>query len=351
MRRTRRKVNKNKKTRKQKGGDYIAEGSYGCVFGKPALRCKGEATAQEGVITKLLTVKAATKEFEQYELLKDIDPEQKFLLYPLEKPCIPATLSDVERSWMMKCKINPSIKNTLLVKYKYGGMEIDEFKIEVSEIIEFLEGYLALMRGVSSMHTENYFHCDIKPPNMLANREELLIKIRLIDFGLMQVMTPTYRPSSVMNSNYAFWPFSAHLLFEGDYKNLFNGVNPVVLAYKDDIDTHILPYVPKEVFYKDKKIIIPESASKMVEIFNGLPSDPMERYRLLLTAIDMYGLGATLGKTLYGIFGKNLILKEFYDVIQKLMTVDPRALPTLDECISNFESALEGFKDAVEDWA
>jgi len=348
MRTRRRKViRKTRKIRKQKGGDYIAEGTYGCVFGNPALRCKGEATAQEGIITKLLTVHEANKEFKQYEILHDIDPEQHFLLYPLEKPCTPATPSEVERTWIKSCK--KYIKDSLIVKYKYGGVNIDNIKIEVRELKEFLEGYLALMRGVSSMHKKGHFHCDIKPENVLANREDS-IKIRLVDFGLMQVLTPTYKPPPVMDSNYAFWPFSAHLLFEGNYNKLFDFRDSIDVEYKLGIDRYIISYIPRDIFYKDGQFIILETPAQMVEIFNGLPKDPIERYRVLLTAIDMYGLGATLGKTLYGFFGENLILKDFYNVIRKLMTIDPRALPTLDACILDFHDALDELADAVEEW-
>jgi hypothetical protein len=30
-----------RKTKKIKGGKFISEGSYGCVFGKPPLKCEG----------------------------------------------------------------------------------------------------------------------------------------------------------------------------------------------------------------------------------------------------------------------------------------------------------------------
>ena len=49
---------------KTKGGKVIASGGYGCVF-SPALKCKGSSKRENNKITKLMTERHATDEYNE----------------------------------------------------------------------------------------------------------------------------------------------------------------------------------------------------------------------------------------------------------------------------------------------
>lgn len=52
-----------KRTKRYRGGKFIDQGAYGCVFGEPPLQCKGETSRRSsGQISKLMTKTAATDE-------------------------------------------------------------------------------------------------------------------------------------------------------------------------------------------------------------------------------------------------------------------------------------------------
>ena len=77
-----------------KGGKLIGEGAYGCVY-QPAIRCEGNSGKKRNasIVSKLLYKKNAEKEYAIKDLLKPIDPDQKYLLYPI-KSCAPSTKPD-----------------------------------------------------------------------------------------------------------------------------------------------------------------------------------------------------------------------------------------------------------------
>ena len=68
-----------------KGGKVLASGGYGCVF-TPALKCEGAKKRETGKISKLMTEKHATQEYEEINSIKEkLDSiknyEDYFLLY------------------------------------------------------------------------------------------------------------------------------------------------------------------------------------------------------------------------------------------------------------------------------
>jgi hypothetical protein len=48
----------------EKGGKVLASGGFGCVF-SPALKCEGESKRAKGKISKLMSEKHATEEYEE----------------------------------------------------------------------------------------------------------------------------------------------------------------------------------------------------------------------------------------------------------------------------------------------
>ena len=70
-----------KNQRSKRGGKYIAEGTYGCVFGEPPLKCKDEDSRQsDSIASKLMNYEQAEDEFEESAKWREIDKEQTFSL-------------------------------------------------------------------------------------------------------------------------------------------------------------------------------------------------------------------------------------------------------------------------------
>jgi len=70
VRKSLRKIKKNKRSKTVKGGKAIASGAYGCVF-NPALRCMNSSVRQPDSVSKLLLKTAAETEYKNYKLYQN----------------------------------------------------------------------------------------------------------------------------------------------------------------------------------------------------------------------------------------------------------------------------------------
>ena len=82
---------------KQTAGALLGEGGYGCVF-RPNLRCEeGQFSEKDNrFISKLVNSENEYEEYDNFEKFKfsDIDPNQKYLVYPLAKCNIPNNVKE-----------------------------------------------------------------------------------------------------------------------------------------------------------------------------------------------------------------------------------------------------------------
>lgn len=182
--------------KKTRGGVYKGQGTYGCVF-KPAIKCSDEAARRPGTISKLLDPEEADKEFSQYYALKAIDPQQKYLLWPL-RLCEPEYQDPENNS--SRCTISKNASNRPIdirtiqpkvVLYKEGGVDLDKIVITSANIIPLLTGLRNLFRGLAVLHAADMAHLDIKLGNIVALNDPVSgeYKIRFIDFGLTKHAT------------------------------------------------------------------------------------------------------------------------------------------------------------------
>jgi serine/threonine protein kinase len=371
--RTTRKTHKKKRSaskRRQHGGRFLAEGTYGCVFGNEPLQCDTETEPLDNnYITKLLVANEAKKEYAQKKLLKQIDPEEEFLLYPhtLCKPKLPFKPSNMVKNCDQDKFIN-SEQNSygredgLIIKYKYGGKTFDNTKISLREFPNFLHGYLTLMKGVMTMH-HNYklYHCDIKPSNIVVKKEYGLFKIRLIDFGLSQHVEKDYAPEDFLTSDYAFWPFDTRFVFP-IYNYYVNKFNHELESY---VRTHTSTYLPIQLKNNNVK-------SFRLETDEHIKEYNLNRYEFLLSKTDIYSLGLALNMTLFKLFKikvneKNEILTDYkiddkktlsklirclmplYNMVGKMMSLRPQDRGELYENIISFELAYIKIKEVFSD--
>lgn len=196
-------MTKTKKIYKNKGGKVIASGGYGCVF-DPALRCEGDKNRTKHKITKLMTYKHATQEYEEINSIKEkldsIPNYQNYFLVNDVTLCKPAklTATDLEafnekctalpKDDITKKNVNQKLDNVMALNLPNGGIPVDDYIYENGDYIKLYKTHIALInllkRGIIPMNKKNVFHSDIKDSNVLIEEIDSELKARLIDWGL-----------------------------------------------------------------------------------------------------------------------------------------------------------------------
>ena len=200
-----------KNYRNNKGGKVIASGGYGCVF-DPALKCEDASKRESGKISKLMTDKHATQEYEEINKLKDkLDTirhyEDYFLVYDTTL-CRPGKLassdltafndkcSALPKDNINKSNINSKLNEVMALNLPNGGLPVDDFIYENGGYDKLYKTHMALVqllkKGIVPMNKRNVYHSDIKDSNILIDNSESSLKARLIDWGL----TVEYSPNS-----------------------------------------------------------------------------------------------------------------------------------------------------------
>lgn len=197
------------KKKSKKGGKVLASGGFGCVF-SPALLCQGKTKIENNKVSKLMTNKHATEEYEEITKIKEkLDSipnyEDYFLLFNINL-CRPAPLtkSDLTR-FTSKCtalpkdnitksNINRKLNDLMSLNLPNGGLPVDDFIYNNGSfnIMQKLNKSLInlLTNGIVPMNKKNIYHCDIKDSNILVDKSEKKFETRLIDWGL----TTQYKP-------------------------------------------------------------------------------------------------------------------------------------------------------------
>jgi hypothetical protein len=199
-------VNHNSKI---KGGKVLASGGFGCVF-SPALKCKGSTKREINKVSKLMTKKHATEEYQEIMSIKEkLDNiphyEDYFLLHNM-KLCTPEPLtqSDLDnfivdcsalpKDNITKSNINEKLNEVMTLNMPNGGLALDDFIYNNGSFTILKKVNMRLMNllknGIIPMNKRNVYHCDIKDSNILVDKTTSNMKTRLIDWGLSTEYTP-----------------------------------------------------------------------------------------------------------------------------------------------------------------
>jgi hypothetical protein len=185
-----------------KGGKVIASGGYGCIF-KPGLKCI-DSERHPNQISKLMTVKHATEEYNQIEkfnqVLSSVPNYENYFLLQKFTLCKPDKLTKEDlQKYNKKCKaltkknikvktINSSLDSLLSLNMPYGGIDINNLlnKHFSNSTIATLNNSLLhlLINGIIPMNKLSVYHCDIKDSNILIESKNTQYIARLIDWGL-----------------------------------------------------------------------------------------------------------------------------------------------------------------------
>ena len=259
-------MTKTKKNNKNnKGGKVLASGGYGCVF-TPALKCEGAKKRDTNKISKLMTDKHATQEYEEINSIKEKLDKIKnytdyFLIYDVTL-CRPSKLQTTDlaeftqkctalpKDDITKANINSKLNEVMSLNLPDGGLPIDDYIYNngsFAKLYELHDSMIQLLKkGILPMNERNIYHNDIKDSNVLVDVSSK-IKTRLIDWGLSTEYIPFKDesfPSVWRNRPFQFnVPFSVIIFSDdfvekytkfisegGDYSN-FDSIKPFVVDY------------------------------------------------------------------------------------------------------------------------
>jgi serine/threonine protein kinase len=190
------------------GGKVLASGGFGCVF-SPELKCQGESKRTKGKISKLMSEKHATEEYEEIVSIKTKLDKIKnykdyFLIYDATL-CKPATLTKTDLAEFSKCtalpkdnitrsNINSNLDKLMLLNIPEGGLPVDDYIYDNGSFEKLYEIHTSLVRlfkkGIVPMNRNNIYHCDIKDSNVLLDDTSRVLTARLIDWGLTTEYVP-----------------------------------------------------------------------------------------------------------------------------------------------------------------
>ena len=173
--------------------NVVGEGTYGCVH-KPPLNCEGENIPTPNKVTKLMKDSEAKKELKEYQIMKKVDPNDKYYL-GTPKSC-KVDINAYNKLSADKCRrlkskdrliIDHLSKYTLLVM-EDGGDNLEDYSKKaagnssLNSLERFwLEAHRAFM-GVKAFLDHGVIHHDLKPHNIVYDGE----RVNFIDFGLMK---------------------------------------------------------------------------------------------------------------------------------------------------------------------
>jgi hypothetical protein len=328
--------------RKKRGGaapKLVGQGTYGCGF-MPSLSCSYNTAERQNTFSKLMINNTNSKnsrnssvinEIDKIYKLRRIDPTFKYSLYPAIDEDIsgnPNTFK-VRNTTFKKCRprqnnmnryqqeiskcflVNQPINSTqyVLLQSKYGGDSLSDYinklktEFNMSKIIDLLLSIEILFEGLIEFHKNNFYHMDIKLPNIVVNKDSSYTHTRFIDFGISidlkdkndTVYTSTY------NQPYFAWPFE--LYFHNiDINSIpLYKITPILNKfYEKSLEYNINNHLISHNNYMDN------SGRYIYNIKNVLPilyNISYEKPSYYFQKTDIYSMGIILNAIIYEIMG------------------------------------------------
>lgn len=372
------------KTRKLKGGRYVGQGTYGCVFTEPPLKCKSQNSRNtRKVISKMLNRKYANEEYIESQVWADIDPKQEFSIWA-DKYCKidPANIKHDDE--MEKCSVSykNNIQSRRLIFYPYGGQDLYKLEPNSKIYINLFKGFANLLHGISIAHKNNITHMDIKEPNIVVEVKDKEIVMRFIDFGL-QIMTDEFDPSVYKNTMYKnvyiYWPYE--LAFYDNNTSIKN-VNDHYNSFYDNIRDNVYNYTQKNYFNEEWMV------KPVNEFINAARTVNLNT---LFKKVDIFSLGVVLARLVERYFNhvlglnskkeneikinigrrkfiSDLSKEDFYSeeeyqfhmdvaehitkplllLSQKMTSIDPNKRPSAENALKEYKSFFNAFETYLQ---
>ncbi len=329
-----------KQFKNKKGGKLIFSGNS-CIY-NPNLISENYNKRDSNLISKLLP----KNEFEnEVELVKDlgihkIDKNNKYFIIPIEADEV-IEIDKENDNYLLDCKKfeNHNAQNLnrdfIHIIESYGGETLDNTinninKFNLKQIEEILKNIINLFKGLILLKNNKIFHMDIKPDNIIVDKE---LNLKIIDFGLATKET-NIKYMSFNEPYYRYWSpdFIIFLINKTQFMNTNFIYSHIYKTYNHNLPIKLIEYINNTtVFY-----------------FNFINKSNLsinELYKITLNQIDVFSLGVCL----FEIFNNklNYIINKYIDnsgnfeldlinLIIKMLNGDPLKRITIDEAFMEY---------------
>lgn len=191
---------------KSYGGEFLGDGTYGCVF-YPTIPCANGRKPNKGVSKVFKDSDSFREEYIETKQVKKIDPEGAFT-NPVVSKCEikPADIKESDRkmcAWIDDAAEKSRFQQLV---YQDKGIDFNKYlrkkKYTLAEVIQHLVNYA---KAVALLGRNKYTHLDLKSPNMLITDSNKAI---LIDFGMSKKTETVYDMDNdyILNHPYYYYP-------------------------------------------------------------------------------------------------------------------------------------------------
>lgn len=185
----------------------IGSGSYGTVFAPP-INMNNNTDNFVGKVLLTDNHRDITQEWDASECLREIDPDNKYFIYPLQKTQL--SIQEYNKYAKKQLKyIEPSKQLTQFIM-KNGGQSIrciaKKTNLSFTSIVQCV---LEIAQCIKLLQKNKLIHQDIHPGNIVRKDG----RHRLIDFGMMITSSEYYTSfNMLLNEEYAISPPEYRLL-------------------------------------------------------------------------------------------------------------------------------------------
>lgn len=350
-------------THKKKGGKFLAEGTYGCVYSEAPTCVTPEMPINSGVakpksiskksIAKIFNNKQdADEEWKKAQMIAEADPTQTYFIYATSR--CDTTSKNVDKSDPnRKCSkiIRSSDEKYPMFKMPFGGDPLDTYVLSNPDITlkEFLYYMKQVFEALVLLKEHNLIHQDLKFNNILVYPDNKTISI--IDIGLL------IKSGDVLDPSKNEYLFSDYWLHPPEYRAvewfLFSNIdkNDMFAKERDIVDVYFAHGDEKLGSLIDRIFVHGNYAKKYFEFVSRLQKvkvdDVRKHLQQYVNKIDVFSVGITmLYVTQYmpkfkTIFGDHPTYAEF---LQKCLHPDPKERYDAPAALQHIETLITSLK-------
>ncbi len=375
--------------KKQRGGRFIDEGSYGCAFTDPPLPCwksSGKFPRRKStLLSKIMKKDLADILIEKNAMFRAIDSEEHYFISLGDKPsCIPVVSSppikDTDET--DKCSIirnrPPHIistpqpmKGLRLLFFEMGGKDLNKLTLAARDYAPFFKSLINLLRGIQLAHNNNIVHLDIKPGNIVSKRlPSGEYQTRFIDYDLAHDLTKltgiTDAKLNSLNTQYAFWPFETMFVKPKNFRDMIptpddtvytiepkkNEMRPYLVHWGQEVATWsalgLVLDAGKPFVMSDTGPVLSIGTTIYMEQYAPSLEIIQSDYRTYLKTVDIYMLGVTLGLVMNRFFNYIFVCTDASTNTIKIAVKIHTAAFSGYVFVENLEA--NGFSKEIQDW-
>ena len=327
--------------------EYIASGSYGCVY----------FVKHNNTVLKLFNNKYDwEREKKLNNIIKKIDPKNEFTVAMISNKIISNNDEKTNNNFNECPLINSYTSEFYEIEYEYGGIDLDDLfkKYDISKlnIIIFFKKFENIIKGIKTINEKGFLHFDIKLNNILYNPKTK--KLYLIDFGLSNKYDIFF--SLKKSYKYIFYPSELDIIHSLYYnKNIYYKKLNLYDFYEnifiDELNNIFYKHKINSKFYKiyeklkeiQNKILIDlseKSINNLIDLFKGIHNQNLNINEYFISIcdnkidirkkIDVYLLGLCLLNLILYIFNYIKYNDTIYDIplglfdlIIKMIDINP----------------------------